>query len=113
MRSAVELSDVHNIVLVLEHCGLVVVNIEVIRRAEDGHYARESSGSCLAVHAVSGILSFVCSDDREEIILFEEVASGGVGEEVGASSDVIVHEVLARLLLAELLERICPEDIAH
>lgn len=63
MRSAVELSDVHNVILVLQHSCLVVVYIQVIRSTEDGHDTGEASGASLAVHAIPGILGFVCSND--------------------------------------------------
>lgn len=64
MGCAVELSDVHDIVFVFEDGSFVVIHVEVVRGAEDGHYTRESGCPSLSVHAVTGILSFVGSDDR-------------------------------------------------
>ena len=69
MWSAVELSDVHYIVLVLQNGGFVVVDIEVIGGGKDGHNTWETCRSSLAVHSISGILSFMGSDDGEEIVL--------------------------------------------
>ena len=53
MRCAVELPDVHDVVLILEHGSLVVVDIEIVGGTEDGHDGGESSRLCLAVHSVS------------------------------------------------------------
>ena len=113
MWRAIELSDIHDIVLVLEDCGLVVIDIEVVWSGEDSHDGWETGGACLAVHAVAGVLGLVGADDRKEIVLLEEVAGGWVREEVGASADVVVHEILGCLLLSKLLEWIGPEDVAH
>src|SRR5690349_10217547 len=81
-RKLTELSDVHDVVLILQNSSLVVVHIQVIGRAEDGHHAREASGPSLSVHAVPSVLSFVCANDGQEIIFLEESACGGVREEV-------------------------------
>jgi hypothetical protein len=43
----------------------------------------------------------MCSDDRQEIVLLQEIACSRIREEVGATSDMIVNEVLGSLLLAE------------
>jgi SepF-like predicted cell division protein (DUF552 family) len=53
VRRAVELADVHDVVLVLEHGGLVVVNVEVVGRREDRHDGGETGRLRLAVHAVT------------------------------------------------------------
>lgn len=82
MRSAVELSDVHNIVLVLKDRCLVVVDIEIVGCAEDGHDTGEACRPGFAIHAVAGILGLVRADNGEEVVLLEEVAGGRVGEEV-------------------------------
>lgn len=82
MRSTVELSDIHDVVFVLEHGGLVVVDVEVVWCGEDGHDGRKSGRTRLAVHPVASVLRFVGSDDRKEIVLLEESACGGVREEV-------------------------------
>lgn len=37
MRTTIELSNVHNVVLVLEDGGFVVVDVEVVGRGEDRH----------------------------------------------------------------------------
>ena len=113
MRRAVELPDVHHVVFVLEHGGLVVVDVEVVGRAEDGHHAGEAGRARFAVHAVAGVLGFVGPDDGEEVVLFEECAGGGVGEEVGAATYVVVHEEFGGLFLAEFFEWVGPENVAH
>ena len=113
MRGAVELSNVHNIVLVLQHSRFVVVDIEVVGSAEDCHHTRESSRPRLPVHAISSILRFVCSDDGEEVVLFEEIACSWIGEEVRTSSNVVVNVELSSLLLSEFFQWVSPENVAH
>jgi hypothetical protein len=53
MRSTIELSDIHDIVLVLEDCSLVVVYIQVIRSTKDGNNGRKASRSGLSVHSIA------------------------------------------------------------
>ena len=62
MGTAVELTDVHHIVLVLEHGSLVVVHIEIVGSREDGDERREPGGLAFSVHSVARVLCFVCSD---------------------------------------------------
>lgn len=112
-RVRTELPDVHDVVLVLQNSGLVVVDVEIVGRAEDGHDAGKAGRARLPIHAIAGVLGFVCTDDREQIVLLEEGAGGRVGEEVGASSHVVVDEILRRLLLAEIFQRVGPQDVAH
>lgn len=70
VRCTVELSDIHHITFVFEHCGLVVVYIEIIGRREDRHDRREASGFGFAVHTIASVLGFVGADDREEVVAF-------------------------------------------
>jgi hypothetical protein len=108
-----ELPDVHDVVLVLQDSSLVVVHVQVVWRAEDGHDTWETCRPSLSVHAVSGILGFVRPNDGEQIVLFKECACGGVREKVRASSDMVVDEEVVGLLLSKLLERVGPENITH
>lgn len=55
MGGAIELSDIHDVAFVLEHRGFVVVNVEVIRRREDGHHRWEPCRLCFTVHPVAEI----------------------------------------------------------
>ena len=57
------LSDVHHVVLVLEHRCLVVVDVQVVGGREDGYEGWETSGLTLPVHSISGVLGLVSSDD--------------------------------------------------
>lgn len=111
--SLTELPNVHNIILVLQHGRLVVVNVQVIWSTEDGHDTREASSSCLAVHSVASVLRFMGTNDRQQVVLLQERASSGVGEEVRTASDMVVDEILLRLFLTKVLQRVCPEKIAH
>lgn len=52
MRSAVELPNVHDIALVLEHGRFVVVDVEVVGGREDGHDRGEACRFRLAIHAI-------------------------------------------------------------
>ena len=113
MRCAVELANVHHVVFVFQYGGFVVVDIEVIRGTEDGHDAGKAGSACFPIHSVASILSFVSANDREKIVLLEKGAGGRIGEEIGAAPDVVVHKEFRCLLLAELLQWVGPEDIAH
>ena len=52
MRGAIELSDVHDIALVLQDGCFVVVYVEVVRGGEQGHHRREAGRPRLAIHTV-------------------------------------------------------------
>ena len=113
MRGAVELTNVHNVVLVLQNRSLVVVNVQIIWSREDGHHAWETGCPGLTVHPIASVLSFVCTNDGKQIVFLQEGAGRRIREEVRTTSDVVVKEVVAGFLLTEVLERVCPEDIAH
>jgi len=113
VQNLTELSDVHDVVFVLENSGLVVVDIQIVRRAENGHDAWEACSPCLPVHSVACILSFMRTDDGQQVIFFEETARCGIGEEVRATADIIVDKELLRLFLSEVFQRIRPQDVAH
>ena len=93
MGSAIELSNVKDIALVLEDRCFVVVTIEVVRAREEGHDGWETCRPRLPVHPIArittrvnihekavnhgytipGVLSFVCSDDRQQLIPLQEL----------------------------------------
>jgi len=75
---AIELTYVHDVVLVLQDSSFIVVNIKVVWGAEDGHDARETGCSRLAIHSVASILSLVGANDGQQVVLFQEGACGGV-----------------------------------
>ena len=79
---AVKLADIHHIVFVLEHRSFVVVYIKIIRRRKDGHDRWKSGDFGLAVHAVTGILSFMGSDYREKVVSFQELACSLIRKKV-------------------------------
>ena len=113
MRCAIELSNVHDVILILQNRRFVVVNVEVIRSTEYGHDTGESCRPGLPIHAIACILCFVGPNNGQEVVLFKKSARGRIREEVGATSNVIVDEVLPSLFLAEFFQRICPEYVAH
>lgn len=75
--------------------------------------------------ALPSILGLVGTDDRQEIVSFQEGAGGIVAclvsivcfdclrEEIRAASDVVVNKVPAAPLLAEILTGVRPEQITH
>jgi hypothetical protein len=103
VRRAVELANVHHVVLVLEDGGLVVVHVQVVGRREDGDEGGKGGLRALLVHAVAGVLGLVGADDREQLVVLQELAAGGVAVEEGAAPDGVVREVVARLLVAVVL----------
>ena len=63
MWGAIKLSNIHDIVLIFENGGFVVVDIKVIRSTKDCHDTWESRSPGLSVHPIPGILGLVCSND--------------------------------------------------
>ena len=94
MRCTVELPNVHDVVFVFEHCGFVVVDIEIVGGAEDCHDTGKACRPRLTIHAVPGILRFVRANDGQQVISFEKGACGRIGEEVGTASNMVVHKEL-------------------
>lgn len=64
MGRAIELTDIHNIVLVLQNGGFVVVDIEVVRGTENCHNTRKTSCSGFAIHSISSVLCLMGANDR-------------------------------------------------
>jgi hypothetical protein len=92
MRRAVKLSDIHDIALVFQDGSFIIVDIQVIGGGEDGHDGGEPCRLRLAIHSIAdntflsalsghhihhgdipSILGFMCADDGEEIVPFEEL----------------------------------------
>ena len=113
MWCAIELPDVHHVVLVLQHSRFVVVDVKVVRGTKDGHDTWEPSRPRLSVHSITSILSLMSSNDRQQIVLLQEGTCGRVGKEVRATPDVVVHKELRCLFLPKFLEWIRPQDITH
>ena len=113
MRRAVELSNVHHVVLVLQDRRLVVVDVEVVGRREDGDERREPRSLALAVHPVPGVLGFVGADNRQQVVLLKEIAARRVTIEVGAASYGVVAVVFGGGFGAEVLDGVGPQQVAH
>ena len=126
MGSAIELPDVKDIAFVLEDGCLVVVTVEVMWTREEGHNGWETCRPRLPIHPIAkitarinlrnvsvsitgvpSILSFVRSDDRQQLVPLQELCDclitnrtishskeGDIGrsirEEVRTTPDVIV-----------------------
>lgn len=69
MRGAVELPNVHDVVFILQNGGFVVVYIQIVRSAENGHDTGKPCSASLAIHAVACILSFMGTNDGEQVVL--------------------------------------------
>ena len=69
------LSDVHHVVLVLEHRGLVVVDVQVVGGREDGNQRGETRGLALSVHSVARVLGLVCANDWKKVVLLKEITA--------------------------------------
>ena len=63
MWGAIELPNVHDVVLVFQYCGFVVVYVEVIGCAEDSHDTWEACRPSLSVHSIASILSLMGAND--------------------------------------------------
>lgn len=113
MGCAVKLPNIHDVVLILENRSLVVVNIEIIRRAENGHHAWKTRGSSFPIHSIACILSFMRPDDGQQIILFQKCTCGRIGEKVWAATNMIMNKKLRGLFLTEFFQGVCPQNIAH
>ena len=53
------------------------------------------------------------AEDRQQAIALEEIAHGLVRIKVGQAAYVVVHKVLRPALLAKVLDRVRPQNIAH
>lgn len=113
MRGTVELANIHNVVFVFENGRFVVVHVQVVGCRENGDEAGETGRLTLAVHTVAGVLRLVRADDGQQVVFLQEVAARVITVEIGASSDRVVGEVFGVLLVAEVFERVGPEQVAH
>ncbi len=52
-------------------------------------------------------------DDAEQVVLLQKITACGVGVEVGAPPHRVVREVFRVLLVAEVLQRVGPQQVAH
>lgn len=113
MGSPTELANVHHVILILQHRCFVIIDVQIVRSTEDGHDARKSSCPRLSIHSIAGILRLMSSNYGEKIILLKKGTGSGVGEEIRASSDVIMNEVFGCLFLTKILQRVSPQNITH
>ena len=104
--AAVELSDVHHIILVLEHRSFVVVHIQIVGSGENCYQRWESGGLAFSVHSVSCILGLVRPDDGQKVVLLQEITACCIAIEVRTASHGVVAEVLRVLLTAKVFQRI-------
>lgn len=105
--------NVHDIILVLQHCCLVIVHIQIVRRRKDCHDTWEPGRLGLSVHPVPSVLRLMCTNDGKQVIFLKERAGGRIREKVRTSTDIIVDEEIRSFFLTKFFERIRPEDVAH
>jgi hypothetical protein len=110
VRHAVELPDVHHVVLVAQDGSLVVVGIKIVGGREEGDHAREALGT-LAVHLVARVLGLVRADEREEIVPVEELDHGTVTVHIRAAAHFVVLEEIFHIG-TKVFHRVSPEQVA-
>lgn len=59
---------------------LVVINVEVVGRAEDGDQRWEARRLRFPVHAVARILCLVRPNDAQQVVVLQEIAARRVTE---------------------------------
>ena len=52
VRRAVELPNIHHIILVLEYSGLVIVHVQIIRSAENRYQRRKAGCLTFSIHPI-------------------------------------------------------------
>lgn len=87
-----KLSNVHDIILILQHRRFIIIHIQIVGRRKDGHDTGESSGFGLSVHSVTGILRLMGTNDREQVVFFEERTGCGVRKKVRATANIVVDK---------------------
>ena len=88
MIARIELPDRDVLVHVLQHRSSIMVEVAVVGRGEDGDDGWELLCSCFSSHLVPLLLDFMCTDDAEEVVPFEEIADGfiaGMRHDIGKS----------------------------
>ena len=70
VRRRVELANVHDVVLVLHDRRLVLVDVEIVRRGEDGDQRGKTGLGGLFVHPIANVLRFVGANDRQYLIIY-------------------------------------------
>lgn len=96
----------------LDDGSFVVVHVAIIWGAEDGYHHGELLASIPAMHLVALKLSFVGSNDRDQVVPLEEVGDGILAVEVGASSNIVGSEwSLTDTII--VLDRVGPNQIAE
>lgn len=73
------LSD-ENVMLIKRCSNLVVINVEVVGRAEDGDQRWEARRLRFPVHAVARILCLVRPNDTQQVVVLQEIAARRVTE---------------------------------
>lgn len=78
MRRRVVLANCNVFVGVFEYRSSVLVHIEIVGSREDGYYGWKIAFWGLGVYRVSGILSFMSSNDGEQVVSFQELTDSVV-----------------------------------
>uniref|UniRef100_A0A182J1E9 Uncharacterized protein n=1 Tax=Anopheles atroparvus TaxID=41427 RepID=A0A182J1E9_ANOAO len=88
-------------------------DVEIVGRGEDGDQRGETGGRALPVHAIAGVLRLVRPDNGEQLVVLQEITARLVAVEVRTPAHGIVRVEVRVLLVAEVLERVRPEQITH
>ena len=112
MRAVVELADVEFPLVVVRNGACVIVSIEVVGRREDCNDGGEARGGARVAHVVAVVLGFMCAEDGQHTIAFQELTGRKVCEDIGAPAEAVQGEALA-IARREVLCRVGPQDVAH
>lgn len=94
MRCVVELLDVQSVAFKFDDCAFVVVDVAVVGCGEDGDDHGELLGPIPLVHLVPIELGFVRTNDRQQLILVQELVRRLLPKEKRTPSDIILDESL-------------------
>ncbi len=101
------------LIVILKHyyCAFVTICAAVVRCTEDSHNWWECRLTSPLVHLVTIELNLMCPDDREQVVLFEEVLDWAKAKLEGTLSFIIVLEIYLRGLT--ILYWIRPDQVTE
>ena len=68
MRCVIELLDIESVLLELYYSSLVIIDIAIVRSTKYSDYCREFLCTVPFMHLVSIELSFMCAQNREQLV---------------------------------------------
>ncbi|KAH3683701.1 hypothetical protein WICPIJ_005320 [Wickerhamomyces pijperi] len=111
MWREVELTDVHSVAPVLQNGTFVFIRVGVVWSREQSQQSWEPSGIGLTIHSVPGILHFMRSDHRQQIVSLQERRNSLERVGIRTTSQVVWSESCTVQFLVIVLQRIRPKQI--